>query len=123
MRPSFCADSRIRPLRMLPLVICLNGVHFVAEAAAGQLQSIVQGAQAAGQPSVASQLPLSGRSAQGGSVVVTETPTPGTTTSVNTINPTIQIQGPFTGSIPSTIRNPFSGSLSIRDALQRGLDY
>jgi outer membrane protein TolC len=122
MRPSIFASRPIRSLRVLPLVMCLNSVHFVAEAAAGQLQTIVQG-QGAGQASVASQLPLSGRSGQGGSVVVTETPTPGTTTSVNTINPTIQIQGPFTGSVPSTIRTPFSGSLSIRDALQRGLEY
>src|SRR5215469_4868970 len=113
MRRWFCTVSRIRSLRVLLLVMCLDGTHFGAAAAAGQLQTIVQG-QAAGQPSVAAQLPLSGRSGQSGSVVATETPTPGTTTSVNTINPTVQIQGPFASSIPSTIRAPFSGSLSIR---------
>jgi hypothetical protein len=45
----------------------------------------------------ANQLPLSGRSGQTGTVTTTQTPTPGTTTSVNTINPTIQTQGPFGG--------------------------
>ncbi|MGH9754100.1 MAG: hypothetical protein ACREA2_15085, partial [Blastocatellia bacterium] len=36
----------------------------------------------------ANQLPLSGRSGQTGSVTATQTPTPGATTSINTINPT-----------------------------------
>ena len=64
--------------------------------------------------------PLSGRSPQSGSVTAAESPVPGTTTSVNTINPTIQVQGPFNGSAAST---PFSGQLSLRDAIERGLRY
>jgi outer membrane protein TolC len=48
---------------------------------------------------------------------------PGTTTSVNTINPTVQVQGPFTGSRPSTARIPFSGRLSLREAIDRGLEF
>lgn len=62
-------------------------------------------------------------SAQTGSVTATQLPVPGTTTSVNTLNPTIQIQGPFTGSATSTATMPFTGRLSLRDAVQRGLTY
>ena len=69
------------------------------------------------------QLPLSGRSSQGGSVTVTQTPVPGTTTSVNTINPSVQVQGPFAGSTPSTSRAPFSGRLSLLEAVQRAIEY
>jgi outer membrane protein TolC len=70
----------------------------------------------------ANQLPLSGRSGQTGSVTSTASPVPGATTSVNTINPTIQIQGSYAGSIPST-RVPFSGRLSLREAVQRAIEY
>jgi len=41
---------------------------------------------------------------------------------VNTINPTVQIQGPYSGSRISA-RIPFSGRLSLREALQRGIEY
>jgi outer membrane protein TolC len=68
-------------------------------------------------------LPLSGRPVQSGSVTTTQTPVPGVTTSVNTINPTIQTQGPYAGSADSTARAPFSGKLSLREAVRRGLEY
>lgn len=68
-------------------------------------------------------VPLSGRAAAGGSVVATQTPVPGATTSVDTINPTVQVQGPFAGSARSTTRRPFAGPLSLQDAVQRGLEY
>src|SRR5262245_64304688 len=71
----------------------------------------------------ANQLPLSGRSGQTGTVTTTQTPTPGTTTSVNTINPTIQTQGPFGGSVAGAARVPFSGRLSLREALARGIEF
>jgi outer membrane protein TolC len=74
-----------------------------------------------GQPARATQLPLSGRGGQSGSVTVTEAPVPGTTTSLNTINPSIQIQGPFGGSVES--KAPFPGELSFQDAINRGLQY
>jgi outer membrane protein TolC len=76
-----------------------------------------------GQGSQANQLPLSGRSGQAGSVTATQNPTPGTTTSVNTINPTIQTQGPFSGSVRGAARAPFSGRLSLREAVERGIDF
>jgi outer membrane protein TolC len=74
-----------------------------------------------GQSPRASQLPLSGRAGQSGSVTATESPVPGTTTSVNTINPQIQVQGPYAGSAEG--RKPFTGKLSLRDAIDRALAY
>lgn len=74
-----------------------------------------------GQPPRATQLPLSGRTEQTGSVSVTEAPVPGTTTSVNTINPQILVQGPYAGSAQGG--RPFSGNLSLRDAIGRALEY
>jgi outer membrane protein TolC len=69
------------------------------------------------------QLPLSGRAGQNGSVNAAQTPIPGTTTSVNSLNTTIQVQGPYAGSASSIDRLPFSGTLSLREAVQRALDY
>ena len=67
-------------------------------------------------------LPLSGRGGQGGSVNSTETPVPGVTSSVNTLNTTVAVQGPYAGSVPGT-QKPFSGKLSLREAVARGLEY
>src|SRR5215831_11624247 len=75
------------------------------------------------QGTLAATLPVSGRNPQNGSVTAIQTPIPGTTTSVNTINPAIQVQGPYTGSTPSTRAAPFSGKLSLADAMERGLGY
>jgi outer membrane protein TolC len=72
---------------------------------------------------LANQVPLSGRNGQSGSVGATQTPTAGVTASVNTINPAVQTQGPYTGSALSTAKTPFSGKLSLREAVRRGLDY
>ena len=71
----------------------------------------------------ANPLPLSGRPAGNGSVSSTQTAIPGTTTSVNTLNPAIEVQGPYTGSAKSAERTPFSGKLSLREAIQRGTQY
>jgi len=68
-------------------------------------------------------LPTSGRGNQGGSVGVAEQPVAGTTTSVNTLNPNVQIAGPYSGSARSTKAMPFSGKLSLREALQRALAF
>ena len=66
-------------------------------------------------------LPLSGRSAQSGSVTPSETPIPGTTSSVNALNTNLAVQGPYTGSRAGG--PPFSGKLSFKEAIQRALDY
>ena len=73
---------------------------------------------------LATPLPVSGRSAQSaGGVSAAEAPIPGTTTSVNTLNPTVQVQGTYAGSADSTAKLPFSGKLSLREAVQRGIEY
>jgi outer membrane protein TolC len=71
----------------------------------------------------ANQLPLSGRTQQTGSVTATETAVPGTTNSINTINPTVQVQGSFTGSASSLTKIPFSGKLSLREAIERAIEF
>jgi len=81
-------------------------------------------AQAGGAPgTMVNQLPLSGRTVQNGSVIATQSPVPGTTTSVNTINPTLQVSGSYAGSVGSAATLPFSGKLSLREAVERGLKY
>jgi outer membrane protein TolC len=69
------------------------------------------------------QLPLSGRGGQNGSVTPTQTPVPGVTTSVNTLNTTVQVQGPYAGSVSGISKSPFSGKLGLREAVERGLAY
>src|ERR1700685_3009445 len=76
-----------------------------------------------GNNTLANQVPLSGRTGQAGSVTATQAPVAGTTTSVNTINPSIQPQGPYSGSALSTPKMPFAGKLSLTEAVKRGLDY
>ncbi len=71
----------------------------------------------------ATPLPLSGRSMPSGGVTATEAPVPSTTTSVNTLNPTVSVQGAYAGSALSTVQRPFSGRLSLADAIQRGIRY
>ena len=68
-------------------------------------------------------LPASGRNNQGGSVGAAEQPVAGTTTSVNTLNSSVQISGPYSGSVRSTTAMPFSGKLSLDEAVRRGLAY
>src|SRR5580704_13377604 len=70
----------------------------------------------------ATQLPLSGRGGQGGSVNTVQTPVPGVTSSVNTLNTSVQVSGPYAGSVSGT-QKPFSGKLSLREAVARGLEY
>jgi len=70
----------------------------------------------------AAQVPLSGRTGQTGSVNAVQTPVPGVTSSVNTLNTSVQVQGPYAGSVAGTAK-PFSGKLSLREAVARGLEY
>jgi outer membrane protein TolC len=80
-------------------------------------------ASSGGAQPVANQLPLSGRTGQSGAVAAAEQPVPGTTTSVNTLNPVVQESGPYAGSASSIAKMPFSGKLSLREAIARGLAY
>ena len=85
-------------------------------------QANAQAPAPSGGGTIATQLPLSGRGLQTGGATVTETPIPGTTASVNTINPAIQVQGPYAGSVSGAGR-PFAGKLSLREAVDRGIAY
>lgn len=97
----------------LALSVCAGPAYAQFGAAAAQSQ---QGAQA-------NPLPLSGRSGASGGVVTTQTAVPGTTTSVNTLNPTVQVSGAFTGSANSVSVRPFSGRLALQEAVDRALEY
>jgi outer membrane protein TolC len=79
--------------------------------------------QNSGGGSTAVQLPMSGRNGQNGSVTSSETAIPGTTSSVNTLNTTVQTSGPYAGSSAGAARQPFTGKLSLREAVARGLSY
>jgi outer membrane protein TolC len=68
-------------------------------------------------------VPLSGRTGQGGSVSATQTSIPGGTSSVDTLNPAIQVQGAFAGSRRGDPSAALGGGLSLQDALRRGLEY
>jgi outer membrane protein TolC len=100
--------------RRSSLALILTASYAFAQLPSGGAQS--QGTRA-------NQLPVSGRSGQNGSVTATESAVPGTTTSVNTINPSVQVQGPYAGSVNGTVKRPFSGKLSLREAIERGLEY
>ncbi|HEY4838869.1 MAG TPA: hypothetical protein VIH72_09690, partial [Candidatus Acidoferrales bacterium] len=104
-------SSLIAPIFFFGALVFANGAF-----AQGPAQTQTQGTQA-------NPLPLSGKIGQNGSVKATQAPVPGTTTSVDTINPTVQVQGPYAGSTSSTAKMPFSGKLSLRDAIARGLEY
>ncbi len=89
----------------------------------GALGGLAQGPATGSAPPSATILPASGRNAQGGSVGAAEQPVAGTTTSVNTLNPSVAISGPYTGSVRSTSAIPFTGKLSLDEALKRALAY
>ncbi len=76
------------------------------------------------EPSQATQIPLSGRSTQQGSVSTTQSTTnPGGGNSVNLITSSVQVQGPYTGSTPGAKRTAGILSLTLKEALALGLRY
>ncbi len=80
--------------------------------------------QGQSQGTSAVQLPLSGRTAQtNGTVKTSEAPAPSTTATVNTLSPSVQVQGVYAGSTPSVANMPFNGKLGLHEAIQRGLVY
>ena len=101
--------------------LLLTGLVLLAAVTSTLAQTSSAGSQPQG--AQANQLPLSGRNAQGGSVTAVESAIPGTTSSVNTINSTVQVQGPFGGSASSVAKTPFSGKLSLREAIDRGVEF
>jgi outer membrane protein TolC len=69
------------------------------------------------------QLPLSGRGAQPGAVVTVQNPLPSGLQSVNTITSNVQVQGAYSGSVPSTQMAGPPLSLTLDEAVRRGLQY
>lgn len=70
------------------------------------------------------QLPLSGRTAQtNGSVTTAETSVPGVTTSVDTLNLNVQVQGQYAGSTLGIAKMPFNGKLGFQEAILRALAF
>jgi outer membrane protein TolC len=100
--------------------IFIAAIFLFARAAFAQFPGI-EASQS--EPTRAAQLPLSGRTVDQGSATATQTPIPGTTTSVNTLNSSIVVQGPYAGSASSVATRPFSGKLSLQEAIQRGVNY
>jgi len=98
--------------KLILLSICIASGNMSAQTVPSQSQ----GTQA-------TQLPLSGRATQSGSVTATQSSTPGVASTVNTLNPTVQVQGAYSGSTSGFSNAPFSGKLSLRDAIRRGLEY
>jgi outer membrane protein TolC len=90
---------------------------------AGSAYAQFGAAAAQQQGSQANPLPLSGRSGASGGVAATQTAIPGTTTSVNTLNPTVQVSGAYSGSANSTSARPFSGKLALQEAVDRAIEY
>ena len=107
----------MRPANRLALVAA--GLVFAAPVFA---QFGPPSGQSQGTP--ATQLPLSGRTEQtNGSVKTSEAPAPSTTATVNTLSPSVQVQGAYAGSTPGVAKLPFQGKLGLREAIQRGLSY
>ena len=100
----------------------LFGIFLLLTCAGSGFAQAPSGAGTQSSGTAATILPASGRN-NPGSVGATEQPVPGTTTSVNTLNPTVSISGPYSGSVRSTTAIPFSGRLSLDEALKRGLAY
>jgi len=67
-------------------------------------------------------LPASGRNNQGGSVGATELPVAGPPQREHP-KPQRADLGAYSGSTRSTTARPFSGALSLQEALERGLAY
>ena len=78
-----------------------------------------------GQSPQAQQVPLSGRPQGGASVSAQQTSSGSSTSSVNTINTTVQVQGAYQGSIPASITGDGNGPIRVTlpEALQLGLRY
>ena len=108
--------------RVTPMVASLAAMVAAATILTGSAYAQL-GPQPASQGTQAIQLPLSGRTGETGSVNATQTPVPGATTSVDTLNSNVQVQGPYAGSVNSTNKIPFSGKLGLREAIDRGLGY
>src|SRR5258708_14138758 len=100
----------MNPQRIIVMFLCVFA----------SIVGFAQGAPATS-GSLPNQVPLSGRTGQSGSVATQQTPIPGTTQSVNTVNSTISVQGPYAQSALGG--KPVEGKLSLRRTISLGLYY
>jgi outer membrane protein TolC len=95
----------------------------VGMSASTMLPSLVLAQQGQSQSPRAQQVQLSGYPQGNASASLQQAASPSTTSSVNTINTSIQVQGAYQGSVPG----PFLGDgpihLTFAEAIQRGLQY
>jgi outer membrane protein TolC len=88
------------------------------------LSAQVQGQSSSGsQTPRAQQVQLSGRSQGGASVVVQQSATGSTSSSVNTLNPTVQVQGSYAGSVDAAVPGSGAVDLTFASAIRLGLTY
>jgi outer membrane protein TolC len=85
----------------------------------------LQGQSAPPQPSTSAiKLPLSGRTGENGSVSTNQsTVNAGGANSVNLINSTVNVQGPYQGSVPGGPASGIPIALTLDSAVKRGLQY
>jgi len=78
-----------------------------------------------GQLPKAQQVPLSGKQPQGGTVEPLESTQPGQggSSSRNTLNPSVQIQGAYQGGVPTGEVTAEPLALTMEDAIKRGIKY
>ena len=67
-------------------------------------------------------IPLSGRASQAGSVSATQSATPAGS-SINTLNSSVEVQGSYQGSVPGPAIPSGPFTLTLEEALKRGLAY
>ncbi|WP_263383583.1 TolC family protein [Granulicella arctica] len=71
----------------------------------------------------AQQLQISGRAQGGAPVVAQQSASGSTSSSVNTLNTTITVQGAYQGSVPGPAMGKGAVPLTLADAIRRGLQY
>ena len=82
-----------------------------------------QGSSSGAQTPTATQVQLSGRSQGGANVTVQQSSTGSTSSSVNTLNPTVTVQGNYAGSIDAVLPGNGPVDLSFPEAINLGLRY
>ena len=101
----------------------LIGIVFVAFALAWTGLAPAQGSSSASQTPTATQLQLSGRSQGTANVAVQQSATGSTSSSVNTLNPTITVQGNYSGSVDAATLRGGRIDLTFAQAIAFGLRY
>ena len=102
-------------LCQIRIVVCLTAIG-TARAQLGVPADTSPGPSAA-------QLPLSGRTTANGAVTAVQNPAPGATATVNTLNPVLEVQGAYAGSVPQGVATGEVLPLTLREAIRRGIEF